>query len=268
MTERLTAAAGASCADGTFLSVRFGNVLGSRGSVVHTFKEQIVANRPITVTDPEVRRFFMTVEEAIQLVIQAAAVGSSGEVLVLDMGEPVRIEDVARRMIVESGERVDIVYTGLRQGEKLDEVLFNDDEVGIRLHHPMISHVMVTPLHPGRVSALDPLARPDILISMLRDLCRSKGLRADDDPKALEITGRQLVPNVQDHVHPVELGFQTGGPASLARNCGEGRCEMHRRRSDREAIPICPRCSDSSDRHTSTSGSLASVTTSSGRAHE
>jgi FlaA1/EpsC-like NDP-sugar epimerase len=270
MTERLTAVAGASCPDGTFLSVRFGNVLGSRGSVLHTFKAQIVANGPVTVTDPEVRRFFMTVEEAIQLVIQAAAVGSSGEVLVLDMGEAVRIDEVARRMIAESGERIDIVYTGLRQGEKLTEDLFNDDEVGIRLHHPMISHVMVPPLHPGRVRELNPFAQPDVLISMLQELSRSTGLRADDDPKALEITGIELEPNLLDRVRAAQLnnGDQEGGEGSLSQKADHGRCEVHRRWSDPESELGCPRCSESSGRYEGAHGSRSPVTTNNGRAYD
>jgi nucleoside-diphosphate-sugar epimerase len=266
MTERLTAAAGASCPNGTFISVRFGNVLGSRGSVLHTFREQIAANGPITVTDPDVRRFFMTVEEAIQLVIQAAAVGSSGEVLVLDMGEPVRIEEVARRMIAESGELIDIVYTGLRQGEKLDEVLFSEGELDRRLHHPMISHVMVPPLHPGRMSSLDHLAPPEVIIGMLRDLCCSTGFRADDDPKLLQMAELEIVPPA----------FNGGGVAGVAEsgNAGtptgylDGRCELHRRQSDAEAILACPQCSYTASTYTNGHGSRQPVAIHSGRTYD
>ena len=162
--ERLTAAAGASSGDGTYLSVRFGNVLGSRGSVFHTFMAQIGGKGPVTITHPEVRRYFMTVEEAIQLVIHAGALGASGEALVLDMGEPVRVVEVAQRMIAEANESIDVVYTGLRQGEKLNEVLFSPDEVDWRPYHPLISHVPVPPLHPGRVASLDPFAPRDVLV--------------------------------------------------------------------------------------------------------
>src|SRR5439155_13316364 len=131
---------------GTYLSVRFGNVLGSRGSVLETFRTQLDAGGPLTVTDPEVTRFFMTVEEAVQLVIQAGAIGRNGEALVLDMGEPVRIADLALRLAGMSKRPIDVVYTGLRPGEKLHETLLGRDEVDVRPVHPKISHVSVPPL--------------------------------------------------------------------------------------------------------------------------
>ncbi len=133
-----------------YLSVRFGNVLASRGSVLTTFAEQLAAGGPITVTHPEVTRYFMTIPEAVQLVIQAAAVGRPGETLVLDMGEPVRILDVAHQLMEIAGQGVDIVYTGLRGGEKLHEELFGDGEVGRRPAHPLISHVDVPALSFAR----------------------------------------------------------------------------------------------------------------------
>ncbi|HZZ51023.1 MAG TPA: nucleoside-diphosphate sugar epimerase/dehydratase [Pseudonocardia sp.] len=133
---------------GTFLSVRFGNVLGSRGSVLTTFTEQLSAGVPITVTDPDVTRFFMTIPEAVQLVIYAAAIGHPGEVLVLDMGSPVRIADVARQLMTVAGRYVEIVYTGLRQGEKLHEELFGDGEIDARPIHPLVSHVQVPAIDP------------------------------------------------------------------------------------------------------------------------
>ncbi len=109
--------------------MRFGNVLGSRGSVLTAFTAQIAAGGPVTVTHPDVTRYFMTVEEAVQLVIQAGAIGRHGEVLVLDMGEPVRIVDVAKRLIARSrSRRSSIVYTGLRPGEKLHEALLGAGE--------------------------------------------------------------------------------------------------------------------------------------------
>ena len=131
---------------GPFLSVRFGNVLGSRGSVLTTFAAQIARGGPVTVTDPGVTRFFMTIEEAVQLVIQAGALGRRGETLVLDMGEPILIADVARQLIAMSHQPVDLVFTGLRPGEKLHEDLFDKTECGSRPHHPLISHVRVPQL--------------------------------------------------------------------------------------------------------------------------
>ncbi|WP_423920212.1 polysaccharide biosynthesis protein [Frigoribacterium sp. 2-23] len=136
-----------------YLSVRFGNVLGSRGSMVPLFSALIAAGRPLTVTHPDATRFFMTIPEACQLVIQAGAIGDPAEVLILDMGEPVRILDVAQRMIAMSGSDVDIVFTGLRPGEKLHEELMSVDETDARPVHPLISHTAVPPLSPCDLDA-------------------------------------------------------------------------------------------------------------------
>jgi len=153
IAERLTAHM-AGQADGMYLSVRFGNVLGSRGSVLRTLSAQVKAGGPLTVTHPEVCRYFMTAGEAVQLVLQAAVVGGSGEVLILDMGEPVRIADIARRLAAQSAHPVDIVYTGLRPGEKLTEDLLGADEVDHRPRHPLIRHAQVQPLDPDELSGL------------------------------------------------------------------------------------------------------------------
>jgi FlaA1/EpsC-like NDP-sugar epimerase len=143
MAERLTADF-ARTEPGRFVSVRFGNVLGSRGSVVHAFTAQIERGGPVTVTHPDVERYFMLIPEACQLVLEAAAIGTDGEVMVLDMGEQVRIVEVAETMIRMSGRRdVDIVYTGLRPGEKLAEELFSSYEGRRQTTHPLVDSVDV-----------------------------------------------------------------------------------------------------------------------------
>lgn len=166
LAERLTSQVGQADSAGTMLSVRFGNVLGSRGSMLETFSAQVAAGGPITLTHPEVTRFFMTVSEACELVIQAGAIGSDGEVLILDMGRPVRIADVARQLIAQSGREIEVVVTGLRPGEKLHETLFGPSERIHRRVHPAISHVVVPGLDRdalGDISAAPGMTVADLV---------------------------------------------------------------------------------------------------------
>lgn len=125
-----------------FVTTRFGNVLGSNGSVIPLFRKQIMAGGPVTVTDPEITRFFMTIPEACQLVLEAGAMGFGGEIFVFDMGESVKIVDLARKMIklsgLQLGKDIQMVFTGLRPGEKLYEELLNTEENTIPTHHSKI----------------------------------------------------------------------------------------------------------------------------------
>jgi FlaA1/EpsC-like NDP-sugar epimerase len=179
VAERLTAER-ALGAEGTYLSVRFGNVLGSRGSVLASFARQIAEGGPLTVTDPEVTRFFMTIEEACQLVIQAAAIGRPGEALVLDMGAPIRILDVAHQLIEQSSTPIRIEYTGLRGGEKLHEELFGDDEPrDVRPEHPLVSHVPVPAVSDEATLSLPAHGDPTAVRAAMAALCLGPGASAD-----------------------------------------------------------------------------------------
>lgn len=143
IAERLTADF-ARQEQGRYVSVRFGNVLGSRGSVVHAFRAQIERGGPITVTHPEVKRYFMLIPEACQLVLEAAAIGTDGEVMVLEMGEQVKILEVAETLLQMSGRRdIEVVFTGLRPGEKLGEELFSPNEDRRHTTNPLIDSVDV-----------------------------------------------------------------------------------------------------------------------------
>jgi FlaA1/EpsC-like NDP-sugar epimerase len=155
LAERLTATVASTAAQGRFLSVRFGNVLGSRGSMMETFQGQVLRGGPITVTHADVTRYFMTISEAVQLTIQASVVGRNGEALILDMGSPMRILNIAEQFARKVHPPLEIIITGLRPGEKMHEVLIGPDEVGSQPFHPLITHVPVPDL--------DPSGLPDLL---------------------------------------------------------------------------------------------------------
>jgi FlaA1/EpsC-like NDP-sugar epimerase len=152
-----------------FVTVRFGNVLDSAGSVVQVFRKQIASGGPLTVTNPEIRRYFMTISEAARLVIQAGAIGEDGQILLLDMGEPVRIIDLATDMIrlsgLQVGSDIGIKIVGLRPGEKMFEELHTDDEQRLPTSHPKIIVAQGRQVQnadlPLNIAELERLARID-----------------------------------------------------------------------------------------------------------
>jgi FlaA1/EpsC-like NDP-sugar epimerase len=170
ITERLTSHF-ASTARSAYLSVRFGNVLGGHGSMLGTFQDQIDRGGPLTVTDPRATRSFMAVEEAVKLVLQAGAIGNNGEALVLDMGEPVVIAELARLLAAQANRHIKIEFTGLRPGEKLHEVLVALDEVAVRTNHTLICSVDVLPLEPWQAREIKVSDRNEDIVESLRRLC-------------------------------------------------------------------------------------------------
>lgn len=162
-----------------FVTTRFGNVLGSNGSVIPLFKEQISRGGPVTVTHPDIIRYFMLISEACKLVLEAAIMGNGGEIFVFDMGEPVKIVDLATRMIQLSGADIEIVFSGLRPGEKLYEELLNDKEETLPTFHPKIKIARVRQYDFSEVKEkIDEMQR----------------LNFTDDPMAIVARMKQLVP--------------------------------------------------------------------------
>jgi FlaA1/EpsC-like NDP-sugar epimerase len=171
-----------------YVCVRFGNVLGSRGSVIPTFKQQIAQGGPVRITHPDVQRYFMTTQEAVQLVLQASVLGKGGEIFVLDMGRPIKIIDLAKDLIRLSGhehdEEIQIEYVGLRPGEKLFEELFIPGEEYVKTEHEKIliaknaSHIIPIELDAKSKNSLLPvfeaIARP--LGIYLKTCCLSLGI--------------------------------------------------------------------------------------------
>jgi FlaA1/EpsC-like NDP-sugar epimerase len=166
-----------------FMAVRFGNVLGSSGSVVNIFKEQIANGGPVTVTHPEITRYFMTTQEAIQLILQACAMGGGGEIFVLNMGAPVKVVDLVKNLILLAGlepeKDIAIRFTGLRPGEKMYEELFRDEDVRKDTGHPDI--FMAVPEGTGSTLSKEQLLE-------LRNLCEIA------DPAPLMRRIKELIP--------------------------------------------------------------------------
>ncbi len=188
-----------------YVSVRFGNVLGSNGSVVPIFKDQIARGGPVTVTDPEMRRYFMTIPEACQLVLQASTMGNGSEIFVLNMGEPVKIADLARNLILLSGLRpghdIKITYTGARPGEKLFEELNEDAESLLPTHHEKIQVFAGGGLPRGEI---------DLCLARLRTSCLDK--RCDD----LVSVMRHAVPEYRPSAMLLNEASQSGADVMRA----------------------------------------------------
>ncbi len=181
-----------------YMIVRFGNVLGSRGSVVHTFKQQIALGGPVTVTHPEMVRYFMTIPEAVQLLLQASVLGHGGEAFMLDMGEPVKIVDLARDLIELSGltvgHDIEISFSGIRPGEKLYEEMFTPGETYTQTQHAKV-------LMAANASRFVPLGLNEMIDTLIADAWRN-------DEKAIMRGLKNLLPEYQS------TAFGANGPAS------------------------------------------------------
>jgi FlaA1/EpsC-like NDP-sugar epimerase len=190
-----------------YVAVRFGNVLGSNGSVIPIFKKQIAAGGPVTVTHPDMRRFFMTTSEACQLVLQALAIGKGGQICVLDMGQPVKIVDLAKQLILLSGlrpeEDIEIEFTGIRPGEKLSEELGTMLEGTVPSKHDKI-----------RIFVGNGLPEEDmrIWLESLREICAARDLGR------LVVALKELVPDYSPSVHLLKRIMARGAPIRAVSN--------------------------------------------------
>jgi FlaA1/EpsC-like NDP-sugar epimerase len=188
-----------------FVTVRFGNVLGSTGSVVPIFQEQIANGGPITITHAEMRRYFMTIPEACQLVLQAGSMGRGGEIFILDMGEPVKIVDLARELIalsgLKEGEDIEVSFTGMRPGEKLFEELSTDEEHADKTRHPKIFVGRIEP------KGWDAVARD---IDKLSEGVRQRG------PAMVYAALKGAIPGYKGPQAPAVPGLPVGSPAGGA----------------------------------------------------
>ncbi len=207
-TKRLAELACLAAGEGSatqFLAVRFGNVLGSNGSVIPLFKRQIAGGGPVTVTHPQMRRFFMTIPEAAQLVLQAAAMGRGGEIFMLDMGEPVRILDLARKMILLSGLRpeqdIGIEFSGIRPGEKLNEELTAIEEDTAPTPHAQIRVFL------SRGIPADALGRS------LESLRRSTEAR---DPAGVVLSVKEMIPDYNPSGFVLRRAFEEQARGAIA----------------------------------------------------
>ena len=209
-----------SCNLTRFMVVRFGNVLGSAGSVIPIFNRQIAQGGPVTVTHPDIERFFMTIPEAVQLVLEAGCMGHGGEIFVLDMGKPVKILHLAEKLISLSGKRpyedIDIVFTGIRPGEKMYEELFDAVEKRVPTVHPQIMSALCGTVDCGYVERqVDTIGRwvrqrdRDALLATFQEMVPNYQIDPNNQPPA---TGKRKQKRAERH----PLG---GGPAILV---GEG----------------------------------------------